>query len=402
MAILGTRLFAAVLAGLAVWAGTGPRADAQYNMMNNGGPGNPFLNTSMNQAARNQAALGQPAATLTSVPTSYPGTAYVPPGSGYDPYSSGYGNAMGGYGGYMSNPYYNQQNPVGDNLRGAAAAMDAYGRNLTTTQEARGRFEQWQQARIETRRKIYDEWLYERANTPSVQDVREAQQRLDLRRALNNPPVGEVLQATALNNILKDLQARQAQGARGTAYPIDENVLKQINLTSQSTPGHIGMLKNLKDASSLTWPLPLRGDTYHEETQHLDKDVLAAVRMAEFKGQVDPGTLQGLRDEVGKLRSKVAANIDELTPTQSIEANRFLNQLDSALRALQAPDVARSVNQQFMARGKTVPDLLNFLQSRGLVFAPAAPGDEAAYVALHSLLAAYASSLQGPAGGTGP
>jgi hypothetical protein len=423
MAILRRRLVVAALAGLAVWALTGSPAHAQRNPlyqvgnqpgnMGNGQGGNPFLNNSMNQAAMNQAAMGQPAApflgfngartaTLTSVPTgtgAFPSpSSYFPPTSGYDPYYNPY---MSPYGGYY-NPYYNQQNPVGDNLRGAAAAMDAYGRNLIMTQDARVRFEQWQQARIQTRRAIFDEWLYEQANRPSVQDVREAQQRLDLRRALNNPPVGEVLSASALNNIVKDLQTKQAQGAKGTPYNIDENVLKQINLTSLSTPGNIGMLKNIKD-SGLPWPLPLRAEAYNEETTRLNRDVVAAVRMAEFKGQVDPGTLKGLIDEVGKLKSKVSANIDELTPTQSIEANRFLNQLDSALRALQAPDVASYFNQQFMARGKTVPDLLNYLQSKGLTIAPAAPGDEAAYVALHNLLVSYANSLQMPnTGGNGP
>src|SRR5262249_28379513 len=158
----------------------------------------------------------------------------------YNPYASPYG----GY----SNPYYMQINPVGDMLRGAAAAMDSYSRNLVTTQDARIRFEQWQQARLETRRKIYHEWLYARAHTPTFQDIREAQQRIDVRRALNGPALTDVLSATALNTLAKDLQVKAAQGARGNPYNIEESVLKQINLTSQSTPGHIGILKNVKDS----------------------------------------------------------------------------------------------------------------------------------------------------------
>src|SRR5262249_14900544 len=176
--------------------------------------GNPFLNNSMNQAAMNQAAMGGQSAvpflglngvrtaTLTSVPagtgTLSSPSSYFPQTSGYDPYYNPYNSPYSGY----YHPYMINVNPVGDNLRGAAAAMDAYGRNLIMTQDARVRFEQWQQARIQTRRAIFDEWLYEQANRPSVQDVREAQQRLDLRRALNNPPVGEVLSAGALNHIL--------------------------------------------------------------------------------------------------------------------------------------------------------------------------------------------------------
>src|SRR5262245_38936331 len=72
-----------------------------------------------------------------------------------------------GYYGYMPAPAY-YFNPVGDRLRGAAAAQDSYSRNLIATQEARIRFEEWQQARLDTRRKEIEFEMWKRANTPTL------------------------------------------------------------------------------------------------------------------------------------------------------------------------------------------------------------------------------------------
>jgi hypothetical protein len=45
-------------------------------------------------------------------------------------------------------------------------------------------------------------------------------------------------------------------------------------------------------------------------------------------------------------------------------------------------------------KAKTVPELIKFMADRGLQFAPAVPGDENAYQALHSALAAYDRAAQ--------
>src|SRR5262249_30250144 len=142
------------------------------------------------------------------------------------------------------------------------------------------------------------------------------------------------------------------------------------------------------------WPLALQGEAYQEEVRRLNQRAAEAVKLAEFKGQVDAGTIRDMMDDVRKLRAKVGANINDLTPSQHIEASRFLNQLDDALRALQQPDVADYLGQKYMAQGKTVGDLLEFMMRKGLSFAPAVSGDEGAYQALHNYLVGFAGSLQ--------
>src|SRR5262249_22210439 len=87
-------------------------------------------------------------------------------------------------------------------------------------------------------------------------------------------------------------------------------------------------------------------------------------------------------------------NINDLTPSQYSGASRFLNQMEDALKALQQPDIADYLGQKYVAQGKTVGDLLEYMMRKGLSFAPAVNGDEGAYQALHNYLVGFANSLQ--------
>src|SRR6516225_1929669 len=92
--------------------------------------------------------------------------------------------------------------------------------------------EQRRQAEVDTRRKIFDEWQYERANTPTLEDIREQDKKLARRRALNDPPITEVLSGTALNTLLDHLKMLQGTGAKGPNVAIDEETLQHVNVTS--------------------------------------------------------------------------------------------------------------------------------------------------------------------------
>jgi hypothetical protein len=319
--------------------------------------------------------------------------------------SNALGNSLAGgaaslYGGANAlgsssySPYtYYDTNALSETLRGTAAVINAEGMYLKQVQDANYRYEQWQQSRLDTRRKSIEEYIYEQALIPNGEDLRQQTQRYQLRIALHNPPVNEVLSGESLNAIYKDLQVKLASGARGQPLPLDPATLAQINLTS-SNGGNLGVLKNVKDGGALRWPLPLQGEAYQEEVRLLNQRAAEAVKLAEFKGQVDAGTISDMTEAVRRLRTKLNANINDLTPSQHIEGNRFLNQLDDAFRALQRPDVADYLGQKYAAQGRTVGDLLDFMSRKGLSFAPAVGGDEGAYQALHSSLVGFAGSLQ--------
>lgn len=56
--------------------------------------------------------------------------------------------------------------------------------------------------------------------------------------------------------------------------------------------------------------------------------------------------------------------------------------------------MANYFNNTWNARGKSVAEMISHLTREGLTFAPAAPGDEAAYRAVYQALRAFDASLQ--------
>jgi hypothetical protein len=301
--------------------------------------------------------------------------------------SPGYGGSPGYDASYYSNPYSYYADPYGGGLRGAADAIRAQGQFEIDFQHARLLNQEVERSKMDTRRKIYDEWLYERANTPTVVDIQERSQRSELRRALVGMPLSEIVNAYALNTLLRDLAKKGNWGVKDNYGPIDPETLKQINVTSRSSSGNLGVLKAVKEGAPLNWPLVLQGLAYQDEVRRLNQKAAEAVKLLQNTGVVEPAMLNDMKEDVKRLRAKVSGHINDLTLSQSIEANRFLNQLDDAVTALRQPDA----NTYFtLPKGKTVAELVKYMSEKGLEFAPATGGDEAAYSALYNYLVSYA------------
>jgi hypothetical protein len=298
-------------------------------------------------------------------------------------YQGSPGYDSGGYSPYSSDPY------GGSVLRGVADIVGAQGRFAVNIQEANVTKQHARQAEIDTRRKIFEEWQYERANTPSLEDLREQDRKMARRRALNDPPATEIWSGLALNTLLDHLKLVQGAGARGTSIAVDEETLKRVNVTSGSG-GNVGLLKN---DGYLNWPFALKGDEFNEERTAINKELPKLVEQASASGRVDAGTLAATKKNLEALHEKLAKNVGEIGTSQYIESKRHLNFLNDAMRALGNDDVANYFNQKFAAKGKTAAEVVKFMSDKGLKFAPATPGDEAAYRALHQALAIYDVSL---------
>lgn len=302
-------------------------------------------------------------AAATTIPNPFP--PYPPP---YQPYS------------------YSYADPFGGNLYGSAAVIDSAGKLMTSTQQAYLMQEQVKREKIENRRRVFDQWLYERNNTPSVQDEFERMQKLELRRSQNDPPVNEILSAKALNDLLIDIQKLQGKDYKATDLKLDDEILKNINV---SPPGkgsaNIGLLK--KDGP-LSWPVTLRGLDYKKDRDLINTLITEAVRQAS-SGPVDVATLKDMNYAVDRLQQQLALRIKEMPPNQYIESKRFLNDFKDALNALGLEDASHYFNGKYKAKGKTVAELIDNMTKLGLRFAPAVAGDESAYVALHRLLATF-------------
>ncbi|MBI1914649.1 MAG: hypothetical protein HYS12_07910 [Planctomycetes bacterium] len=377
---------------------------------------NPYLA----QYGRNLAFLGQAyGAFYNSIPpyalgyNPYAGVPYTAPA--VNPYlSTGYGSGgaatltsnpyaaspgIGSYGSpgsaspYYSNPYTSYYDPYGGYFRGVADLTSAYGKYEIDHNRARLLNQEVERSKIETRRKIFDEWRYERMNMPTVEDVRQRTREIELTRARRDPPLAEVLTGSTLNSLLSHLKEAHAKGQRGpTTLALDEDALKKINVTS-GHGGNIGLLKPLANSGKLSWPLSLRSSAFDKLRHDVEFHAEDAVNRAKINGEVDAALMQSLLADAKQLHKTLEDSVGDLSPGQYIEGKRFLNLLDDSLRALQDPNVRNYFNRKYEARGKTVSDLIDNMAKEGLTFAAASPGDEAAYRVVQTFLAAYDDAL---------
>jgi hypothetical protein len=289
--------------------------------------------------------------------------------------SNGYGS---GYGSYY-------ESDIGAFLRGTAETVNSQGKWMVSLQQASLLKEQVRQAALETRRKQYEQYVSEQRQTPTFAQARESSSNQQLLRSLNNPPESEVLSGQALNDILGDLAKTDQPAARGPAATMDKEMLRHINLTSGRGTATAALLKN--DAR-LTWPSALLDEGAKGDRELIDSLARTAMRQAQTGG-VDAGTLKQLAAGSQRLRQKLTADVAGLSARQYIDATRFIGQLDDAIRVLGRPDAGGYLSPTGAAEGKDVAELVRNMTGRGLRFAPATPGDEPAYLALHRALVVY-------------
>lgn len=340
-------------------------------------PGSNFFSRGTSGSGFNAFNLG-PYASMSSTPTTGASSPYLPsPYPYYPPWNPFYGE------------YYN---PANGNLFGASAVIGAEAQYMTSVQQAYLMREQVRREKLENRRRIFEEWLYERNNTPTQQDEFERTQQLNLRRARNDPPINEILSGLALNDLLVDIQKLQGRGIKGPDIPLDDSIVKNINFVPKGkVAANPGLLKRLKSKGQLDWPLALRMPGFEKDRDLLNTLTKDAVQQAGANGQVDVGTLNEMNNAVKRLRDGLRESIlkEGLPSNQYGPSANFLTDMESSLRALSDTDAQGFVSGKFAARGGSVGDLVKDMTQKGLQFAPSTPGDEQAYVALHRMLATY-------------
>src|SRR5262245_29047110 len=150
-----------------------------------------------------------------------------------------YGNPTG-YWGYTPTLVYEPYG--GGYLRGAADVIGAQSRYLISIQEANLLREQVRARQIENRRSAFDHYLYVRENTPSPEQLRSEERTQRRDRARNDPPVTEIFSAVSLNDLLADLQQVSLTGVRD--LPLDADIVRRVNLTSNRNGSNIGVVRN--------------------------------------------------------------------------------------------------------------------------------------------------------------
>ncbi len=300
----------------------------------------------------------------------------------YVPYYPPQPNAY--YGGGGGGGIYGRQ---GGALYGASTVMNAYGNVINQQEQARVGRQQYYQEKIKTKRMAFDEMMYEKANTPSWTEEQEKVQSTIVRRIMGQPQPSEVTSGKAANILLPYLQALSGQGIQGPPVPLDPDLMKQINVTAQGK-GNLGLLRN---GGALDWP-PLLTGTLQKK---IDSQLPMAVKQV-VKGKLDPKLYLQLNTNVKTLQEEWRKKFhkEEIDGGTYLDGKHYLDSLSSAVTMLPQPGTRNLLAANQALQANDVQQLIANMSRGGLKFAPAVPGEEAAYFALQDAMVAYARGAQ--------
>jgi hypothetical protein len=343
------------------------------------------------QASTNAPVAGQ-AGTQAPAPGGYAGPYAAPTISSSAPLAYPPPYVPAAYG-PTAPPLYNiGGDPYGGYLQGAASVIGAQGGFMIARQQSNLVRQQVIRAKMDNRRRAIEDYLYERANLPTVEDDRERLNSIFLKRSKSDPPLTEVWNGSSLNALLNNILQNQNRGARGPNVPIDEDVLRNINVSSGKDGANAGVFKPLSEGKPLAWPQGITdlqpADDSNEVRGQIDSLAKTAVKQA-IDGRVDPAVVRELNKNVTRLQDMVLRNVADLPPTEYIDAKRYLNDLSDALKILRSPDAGQYFTTKYVPQGKNVADLVAFMSTKGLQFAPSVSGGESSYLALQRAMAAY-------------
>jgi hypothetical protein len=227
------------------------------------------------------------------------------------------------------------------------------------------------------------------ATIETREEVRSLLYKETLQRYRTAPTSLEITNGTALNGLLVDVQKVRLQGVALPRIEIDADVVAQVNVTSGS--GRDREKFSILLQEPLPWPALLQRPEFADERRQLERMIIEVVHQrttgsaTAVNWHAPADLITQLQDRLDLVFPNEEAQLS--TPGEWMEARRFLRRLNDGLRALQYPDAHEYLAGHYKARGKTVPELVEYMTTYGLKFAPEAGGHEAAYVALHRALA---------------
>jgi hypothetical protein len=329
-----------------------------------------------------------PSVTQPTQQTSVGGRPTAPPAS-YQPQPVNPQMYAPAYAPYAGVPYYN---PYGGGLTGAANAINASGQYQIQYQQSRLMAQDVERSKIDTKRAQQEQWLWERNNLPTLEDNRERDQRELLRQVLNDPPSIQIWNGDALNRILTAIQQTVPAGAPVPLVPLEPGLTSRLSVTSGTTTSGIGLLKT---GYKLQWPFALRGDAFTPLRTDIDQQMKTAYEQVST-GEIDVAVLNKLNTDINQLSAQLKDMIEEMTPNQNIDGNRYVRDLRNTVTALQQPNVGMFFAANRVSPANSVGELVKNMSNQGQTFAPAVPGNEPAYTTLHTGMVAFFKMLTQP------
>ncbi len=300
---------------------------------------------------------------LIVLPPAVPQPGNAPPGptdSGDlpDPYRARNVVIPSPYWGYSINPYASY-------LHGVADVTRANAQYQVIIQQAALAREQVRAVKLQRRRQELEHWAWEREFKLDVLErERERIHNMELNRSRKDPPASEILSASTLNLLLKELKA--LPDIPGESTPIDPESLSHIHVASPAG-GNLGLLK--KD--QVFWPLMLRTHRFDNERAEVER----RLRMARSQVETGQGVSADLILEMRQLQSRLQQRTDnairgvngeaEWSPSDAIRVERFLKELRATVQILEQPDIAFYLKK---LEGKTVAEVVAHMRQNGVLF----------------------------------
>jgi len=280
---------------------------------------------------------------------------YYPGGVGYGGY---------GFGGWSETP----QGSIAQGLGAYAAGQGVYNYDAAVAssinEDTVVRYNQYlYNSMLEARRR------YNRENANRLK-LSDAQYQARQARIRDNPSKEDIDSGDALNVILDQLsdpKVMQGSSLRLANATVSPQAIREIPFRDETDAITLS-LDEMTDPKN--WPLPLRADTFKPEREAYQKAVDDA--LAEDKdGTLKPETVARVRNAVAALYRKVDETIPKTQQPEHGQATNYLKGLAGMSRMLDRPNVDAILAELEKVQTTTVGNLLAFMHSYNLRFAPA-------------------------------
>jgi len=249
----------------------------------------------------------------------------------------------------------------------------------------------YEQRRLELKRATFNEMMYEKMNTPPEEVTREEIRQQQLTRARNTPPDNEITNGTALNTLLTNISRIEArEGVRGYSIPVDQDAVKHLNVST--TDDFSGSNQLFKANQEPDWPVALQADNFAPDRKRIHDDFVAMIE-AQQAGKVNAQKADDARRAVGVIREKLYGIRFNVSFSDYSGALQGLSKLEDAIGVMGKPGGQNYLNGTYSAKGNTVAEIVDYMISKGLRFAPATPGSEPYYMGFYQQLVTYDISL---------
>jgi hypothetical protein len=164
--------------------------------------------------------------------------------------------------------------------------------------------------------------------------------------------------------------------------PIDAKLIREIPFQNASEAVTVS-LHQLKEATR--WPAVLRGPEFAQEQKDFNR-IVDTARSQDEEGEIAPETIDQMKGVVGRIRNKLQS-MPLPNRAENQEAVNFVKVLTGLIRLVETPDIKRVLQELEKIKSTSAGNLLGFMQTFNLRFAPAStPPQRAAYQKLYSAL----------------